>query len=75
MSIVSINEDMWDGVALVKSELRMACALQVSLPSRIDVASLSISGSVFSGPTDRIILNIMAVVNAQLKMEGWEWNL
>ena len=75
MSIVSINEDMWDGVALVKSELRMACALQVSLPSRIHVASLSISDSVFSGPTNRIILNIMAVVNAQLKMEGWEWNL
>ena len=75
MSIVSINEDTWDGAALVKSELRMACALQVSLPSRIHVASLSISGSVFSGPTDRIILNIMAVVNAQLKAEGWEWNL
>jgi len=75
MNIVNINEDMCDGVALVKSELRQACAMQASLSCRTNVASLSISGSVFSGPTDRVIFNITAVVNAQLKIEGWKWDL
>ena len=75
MSIVSIKEDMWDGVALVKSELRMACALQVSLSCRIDVTATSGRAGVLSDPPGRVIFNIMAVVNAQLKTEGWEWDL
>ena len=76
MSIVNINEDMWDRVALVKSELRQACALQASLPCRIDVTSTSVRrAGVLLDPPGRVILNITAVVNAQLKTEGWEWNL
>ena len=75
MSIVSINEDVCDDVALVKSELRMACALQVSLPCRIDVTATSGRAGVLLDPPGRVIFNIMAVVNAQLKTEGWEWDL
>jgi len=75
MSIVNINEDMWDRIALVKSELRQTCALQVSLPCRIDVTSTSGRAGVLLDPPGRVILNITAVLNAQLKIEGWEWDL
>jgi len=66
---------MWDGVALVKSELRMACALQASLPSRLDVAAISGRAGVLLDPPGRVIFNVMAVLNAQLKIEGWECDL
>jgi len=75
MNIVNINEDMWDRVALVKSELRQACALQASLSCRIDVTSTSGRAGVLLDPPGRVIFNITAVVNAQLKIEGWKWDL
>lgn len=75
MSIVSINEDMWDGVTLVKSELRQACALQISLPCHINVTATSGRVGVLLDPPGRVIFNVMAVLNAQLKIEGWECDL
>ena len=65
----------WEEVARVKYELQGACLLRVSLPFRINIASIHGRAEILSGPIDRAILIIMAVVNAQLKTKGWEWNL
>jgi hypothetical protein len=64
----------WEGVAQVKYELQGACLLRVSLPCRINIASIHGRAEILSGPIDRAILIIMAATNAQLKTEGWEWH-
>lgn len=69
MSMISDGNFMWDSVALVKFELRQACALQVSLSCRIDVAATSGQAGVLLDPPHRVILNVMAVVNTQLNFE------
>ena len=66
---------IWDGVAQVKYELSQACNMQASLPFRIHATTISGRAGVLLDPPGRVIFNIMAVVNAQLKAEGWEWNL
>jgi len=67
--MISDGNFMWDSVALVKLKLRQACALQVSLSCHIDVAATSGRAGVLLDPPHRVILNVMAVVNAQLNFE------